>query len=349
MVAHPISMWKIHIARPPAERCTYEVIPQNSLCKLYFDLEYSKANNPNANGKEMVDVLLKASFHAFKDMFNITVSVSDVLILDATTPTKFSQHLIYLVPDSAFQNNIHVGNFVKHIVILLKEKKIPELTEEQQKSLFVKNDKGDSTCFCDLAVYNKNRNFRMFLSSKFGKNVPLVVATNNKHKPKLNDEDNEWPGLEAAFFSASLITYFRPDDPPKRTLTCDTELEVSCFSGKSRLCDPSTDPSLNGYTASPYTEIDRFIADLVAPVGRIKQWVYYERTETIVYHIVGTRYCASIGREHKSNNIKYVVNIPNGTYYQSCFDPDCAQSRLPPDTLPPSCLPWAHLDEAVDF
>lgn len=347
MVSHPTSMWKIHVARPPAERCTYEVIPQNSMCKLYFDLEFSKTNNPEASGLEMVDALLKASFFAFNEMYNINVTEEDVLILDATTPTKFSQHLIYVIPGCAFQNNIHVGNFVRHIVGLLKEKKVPEIGEEQMEKLFVKNDRGDSTSFCDLAVYNKNRNFRMFLSSKFGKNVPLVIAQNNKHKPKLNDEDNEWPGLDAAFFSASLITYFRPDEPPKRVLTCESDSEKS-YSGKSRTCDTS-DPSLNGCNESPWSEIDRFVSSLVAPNGRIKRWVYYERTETVVYHIVGTRYCASIGREHKSNNIKYVVSIPNGTYYQSCFDPDCAASRPAPEAIPPNCLPWTNLADDIDL
>ena len=35
-----------------------------------------------------------------------------------------------------------------------------------------------------LGVYTRNRNFRLFLSCKLGKNNPLVLAKENKYKPK---------------------------------------------------------------------------------------------------------------------------------------------------------------------
>ncbi len=97
-------------------------------------------------------------------------------------------------------------------------------------------------------------------------------------------------------------------------------------------------------STSPWAEIDRFISSQVSPVGgSIQEWVYYEKTQTVVYRIQGSRYCSVIGREHKSNHIKYVVNLSNGTFYQSCFDPDCAPLRGPPQPIPAEFLPWTNL------
>ena len=343
-------MWKNHICRPPDKRCSYEVIPMETQCKLYFDLEFNKLVNPSSDGNKMVDTLLAASFWAFEDIYQIKVTKCDVLVLDASTATKFSQHLIYQCSEVAFEDNSHVGNFVKYLMTEVKECRVPKVSVDEQRNLFVKNEKGESVSFCDSSVYTKNRNFRLFLASKFEKKVPLIVEveSNNYLPNRICYKNEDWPTAEAAFFASSLITYFgSSNQSKKRLLTFDRnkreEVTLSVDCSKHRTPFENKDPSLNGYSSSPWIEIDRFIAGLVAPAGTIRQWVYFENTETIVYHIHGNRFCSNIGREHKSNHIKYVVNIPNATYFQSCFDPDCAKSRPLPQPIPPAHLPWVNL------
>ena len=335
MVTHPTHMWTIHAGTPQQERCTYEVIPEGNACKLYFDLEYNKQSNPTSDGEKMVETLFKASFWALELLFQVHVTHSQVLILDASTDTKFSQHLIY--QGFAFKDNIQAGHFVRHLVEQLKANRVPSLTEEDQQSLFVKNQE-DLTSFCDLAVYTKNRNFRLFLSSKFGKNVPLLTALSNSHKP-LTDAD--WPCTDSSTFASSLISYFRPSELSNHLLVMDdSDTPVN----KPKLQSSSSD--INGtYTVSPWEEIDQFILNLVSPNGGfIRQWIYYESNETVIYQIGGSRFCSAIDREHKSNAVKYVVNLRNGTYYQSCFDPDCVNKRPPPQPIPEHNLPWYNLD-----
>lgn len=46
--------------------------------------------------------------------------------------------------------------------------------------LWVNKEKGEKTCFVDLGVYTKNRAFRLWNSSKFGKNVPFTVLLADK-------------------------------------------------------------------------------------------------------------------------------------------------------------------------
>ena len=338
-------MWKNHVCRPPDQRCSYEVIPCGDPCKLYFDLEFDKTANPSSDGEQMVSNLLTALLWAFEDSFEVKLSESDILRLDASTPKKFSQHLILQTSEFAFQDNCHAGGFVNYVMGLVKNNKIPVLTVVQQQSLFVKNRKGEPVSFCDLGVYSKNRNFRLFLSSKFEKKNPLVIAETNQYSPNGWDSQ-DWPSLEAAFFSSSLITYFKPNAALKMVTFSNTSImnETASAVDTSRMfLSNSSSPSLDGYSFSPWSEIDKFIAGLVAPKGTIRKWVYFQETETIVFLISGNRYCSNIGREHKSNHVKYVVHIPNGTYYQSCYDPDCANVRPTPQPIPPENLPWLNL------
>lgn len=40
----------------------YEVIPEKDTCKLYFDLEFYKLANPDADGKSMVMKLIEVNW-----------------------------------------------------------------------------------------------------------------------------------------------------------------------------------------------------------------------------------------------------------------------------------------------
>lgn len=57
-----------------------------------------------------------------------------------------------------------------------------------------------NTCF-PVGVYTKNRNFRMYKSSKAGKNVILKIAEDNKFIPNCEKDVS----LEEAYFLSSLI------------------------------------------------------------------------------------------------------------------------------------------------
>lgn len=54
-------------------------------------------------------------------------------------------------------------------------------------------------------VYTKNRNFRLYKSSKLGKNAAFTVAEDNEYVPKSSEHTTE----EETIFLASLITNIR--------------------------------------------------------------------------------------------------------------------------------------------
>lgn len=55
-------------------------------------------------------------------------------------------------------------------------------------SLVIQNDKGGKSFFIDEGVYTRNRIFRVYLSSKFGKRNTLQKAEANRHPSESEEE-----------------------------------------------------------------------------------------------------------------------------------------------------------------
>ncbi|NXR97976.1 PRIPO protein, partial [Oxylabes madagascariensis] len=369
----------------------YEVIPEKDACKLYFDLEFYKPANPDADGKSMVMKLIELVSQKLKELYDVNCSSKDVLNLDSSTDEKFSRHLIFLPQKTVFKDNTHIGNFVRTILqpaIRLMESRAAVIPSEEAEHVFqysagagldgsltnltvveddskdrptnahktkdmemqhqeknvdfsflIVNDKeGNKQLFVDLGkykFYTKNRNFRMYKSSKAGKNVILKIAEDNKFIPNCEKDVS----LEEAYFLSSLI--------------------CNCVFVPFGLTDP-----LEGYQGSPYPEIDNFVRSLVNKDGLqggkettllftnessaalflknlkifffsgIRQWSYFSDKELLIYDISGYRWCENIGRAHKSNNIMILVDLKNEVWYQKCHDPVCREQNFKSQSFP---------------
>ncbi|NXD89509.1 PRIPO protein, partial [Chaetorhynchus papuensis] len=198
--------------------------------------------------------------------------------------------------------------------------------EDLDFSFLIVNDKeGNKHLFVDLGkhkFYTKNRNFRMYKSSKAGKNVILKIAEDNKFIPYCEKD----VCLEEAYFLSSLI--------------------CNCVFVAFGLTDP-----VEGYQGSPYPEIDHFVRSLVNKdglQGGIRQWSYFSLKELLIYDIYGYRWCENIRRAHKSNNIMILVDLKNEVWYQKCHDPVCREQNFKSQSfpLPPGiCLPSLFKEE----
>ncbi|KAM7053247.1 DNA-directed primase/polymerase protein isoform 3-T6 [Acridotheres tristis] len=349
----------------------YEVIPEKYACKLYFDLEYYKPANPDADGKSMVMKLIELVSQKLKELYDVNCSSKDVLNLDSSTDEKFSRHLIFLPQKTVFKDNTHIGNFVRTILqpaIRLMDSKAAVIPTEEAGHIFqcsagagldgsltnltageddfknwpaiahetkdmemphqgenldfsfliVNNKEGNKQLFVDLGVYTKNRNFRMYKSSKAGKNVVLKIAEDNKFIPKCEKDIS----LEEAYFLSSLICNVRASD--------DIKVLTSGFSEEER--------KMSAFLNSKTTRNSR----------GIRQWSYFSLKELLIYDISGYRWCENIGRAHKSNNIMILVDLKNEVWYQKCHDPVCREQNFKSQSfpLPPGiCLPSLFKEE----
>ncbi|XP_061260148.1 DNA-directed primase/polymerase protein isoform X4 [Bos javanicus] len=213
--------------------------------------------------------------------------------------------------------------------------KLGRLGSAQQSSpdlsfLIVKNDMGEKRLFVDLGVYTRNRNFRLYKSSKIGKYVALEVAEDNRFFPIQSKNISK----ENQYFLSSLVSNVRFSDA-LRILTCDvpqSKQRVQCFSPTGTSVE-----TIEGFQCSPYPEIDQFVLSLVNKngiKGGIRRWNYFFPEELLVYDICKYRWCENIGRAHRSNNIMILVDLKNEVWYQKCHDPVCKAENFKSDCFP---------------
>ncbi|XP_073910970.1 DNA-directed primase/polymerase protein isoform X4 [Castor canadensis] len=206
-----------------------------------------------------------------------------------------------------------------------------EQTSPDLSFLVVKNSTGEKHLFVDLGVYTRNRNFRLYKSSKIGKCVALEVAEDNKFFPKQSKNISE----ENQYFLTSLVSNVRFSDT-LRILTCDIPQNKRKRAEYFNRTSTSVE-TIEGFQCSPYPEVDQFVLSLVNRndiKGGIRRWNYFFPEELLVYDICKYRWCDNIGRAHRSNNIMIVVDLKNEVWYQKCHDPVCKAENFKSDCFP---------------
>ncbi|XP_036439346.1 DNA-directed primase/polymerase protein isoform X2 [Colossoma macropomum] len=350
-------LWHYYSSHRQSLMHCYEVIPEGAVCKPYFDLEFHIPSNAHLDGKKMVRDLIQYVCEKLKEVYDLQCSSKDVLNLDSSTAEKFSRHLIFLLPNSAFKDNSHVGRFI-HDILKPAMKSIQkgsetltsevdgDLSEEPQSKkrkheakeekdlsfLIVKSRDGQKQLFVDLGVYTKNRNFRLYKSSKLGKNAAFTVAEDNMYVPKSDKQSTE----EERIFLASLVT--NVSFTGQRILTCDVPERnpaVSHCSPQDK--GPQSTEFAGEQQLSPYKEVDEFVQRLVYKdniQGSIRRWTYFVSEQLLVYDIAKYRWCYNVGRFHKSNNIIIVVDLKDEVWYQRCHDPECRSQNYRSSSFP---------------
>ncbi|KDD76476.1 hypothetical protein H632_c212p0, partial [Helicosporidium sp. ATCC 50920] len=108
-----------HFARyhslPAKVRHHYEIIREGHRCHLYFDLERPMEDQGAFDGDAAVDEILRRVRLAYQTAWSLTIEDAAVVELDSSTEAKWSRHLIIRVPGAVWENNAHVGAFVRDL------------------------------------------------------------------------------------------------------------------------------------------------------------------------------------------------------------------------------------------
>ena len=368
----------------------YEVIVEGTACRLYFDIEFQKAVNPKVDGMEVLDIFIQFVCYCIWSKYDIHCDRHHILDLDSTSETKFSRHLIFHLPNAAFQNNNEVGKFVAYICDLLRTDSFqflqpvttdthsrlaswkPAVVECPQKldliKLFVLNDKGKQVLICDEGVYTKNRNFRLYRSSKLGKVIDLKVARENKFLSQqfelFGTNKDHFISKSINILLDSLVSYILFEDNLRILSFSPQDLQSNSAVPSCLPTKPSSVLFDSG-ESSPFPLLDEFIRLIITQgrsPGRIRRVTYLPEGKLIIFDITGYRYCENIGRHHKSNNIMLIANLEKMAYYQKCYDPECKRVNfksnehpiplhiMPADTEPiDECFQDIDMDTIEDF
>lgn len=338
IVADYESFWDVY--KKHTHKHFYEVIRENTPCKLYFDID-----SPNIDKKEgegLILSLIDLIVERMKFDFNKNVSYDSFIDLDSTSNEKFSHHLI--VNDCVFINNEVMGYYVNYLVnefISVNEK------YEKLKDMI------------DISVYSRNRNFRLYLSSKSGKNNILNVSNINKY-PFYSQKQ---------FFLSSLVCNI-PDVKKDEYLSFSKpENNNICLNYKrqsSRLSDKYEELTIEN---SKYPLLDQFILNqLKNRPGSSRPTIrsIMNIKNLIIYNIGENRWCENIGREHKSNHIMIIVNLDKSVYYQKWYvieyhlynlliliiiflcSQDCRSFKGNEYPIPPGLYTWKTVFDEID-
>jgi hypothetical protein len=358
------AFWARYSGLEQSERHHYEVIPESSPCKLYFDVEYSRVTYPALIAHEtgLVGALCCAIRAAVKSSFGFDPDPVSMIDLDSSTDAKFSRHLVFT--DVVFADNREMGEFVA-------TKLIPTLIaapDAATRRLVLTTEEGHRpTTVIDEGVYTRNRNFRLYLSSKIAKGVPLLQSAQCAF-PKLAEEHLFFSSLLTNLgFRAKrrLLRHATPRSAPGRGgvssgSSSGGAAAMSDRGGAAREEDRGG-ATAAGYRTSPYPEIEDFISTFATSccdtVAKVRRWALYEVGKTLTLDLSGNRYCERIGREHKSNGVYFVVSIERGYFYQKCYDSECRATNfkstvryVPDELLPPEePEPDASGDDSDDW
>jgi DNA-directed primase/polymerase protein len=327
--ASVFAFWRWYRVAIRRQSClhVYEVIRRGSACKAYFDLEFRRlgAATQELDGDGMTDCVVDAVSTVLANWDRTArgtrTDVGEVVRLNSSTAAKYSVHLIF--PSIVFENNFIAGLFASEV-----SKCLPSHVVHG---------------FVDLSVYTQNRCFRLIGSSKFGKEVRLTPST-------VPSAPSSRISFGERLFFQSLVCIVNGDvygriggvlpqgvtspslaQAPALTLPPLKDNLLTSFSLPSSF-------SMNTLRHSPpeFANVDAYVLTMVKPYGGdVASISYFPASSTLSYTLRGNyRYCARIGRHHRSNNVILVVSVESRSMYQRCFDPDCRDYRSPSWDLP---------------
>ena len=337
---------ELYLRLPATQRHFYELIRESAPVRLYFDLEYALSDaNSRVDGEALVRTVLSAAAAMLFRLYGLLLEGRHVLQLDSSSSAKFSRHLVVHLPGGRlFRDNRHCGSFCRRLVA------------EFRQRLLVTLPSGELGTVVDTSVYSRNRLFRLYLSSKFGKTAVLAPAQGCTFA---GVDESTREGV-VALLEASLVAPLGGADliasKPALVLECSSgssDSSDSRSSSSAALCSlgsplQQAEPPTSGQRragfreagdiglapASEWPHVELCVLAHAARAGgsalpppSVRAWELECGPENeprlVTLHMQRHRFCHRIARAHKSNNVYYVVDLKAGSFVQRCHDPDC--------------------------
>lgn len=225
---------------------------------------------------------------------------------------------------------------------------------------FKRNEKGNVEPFVDLCVYSRNRNIRLFLSCKRGKDQVFVMAKGNSLDiMALSSREQLRHSLISVNRSGCLLqnveTLLENPLSLDSSFTCPTNLppslnlsnmhptlNPSTLSSNPNLCTTNLSTILPSNSNPDTLAFDYISAWLKHISGVSRGFLKPSPTSPSAsfdryvkfYAMGGNRFCERIGRQHKSNNIYFVFDRAEMRFRQGCFDADCRNHHFMWHSIP---------------
>ena len=252
-------------------------------------------------------------------------------VLTSHSTSKISYHVIIKMIDKD-GNAVLVGDFVTCGCIARRA--VASLRDKIEKKSKPRIDP-DTPGFIDLTIYNKERAFRLALSSKINSNGrPFVLKPGDVRSDKDKVLDTLVVPPQATF---SLLTM----EVPKSPVVPQTGRARAPRAQTGRACTEesyikSIAPCIQKLASD--RNFARWIQNLASDppkekLGRVSviKDVRHDEFDHVVHCTINREFasfCYCIGREHKEHSIRISIDYEKNKVHQTCWDPKCKVSKL---------------------
>ena len=292
LVTSTEDFWAFYVTQK--NKNCYELLQVNQRCKLHLDLEFNKPMNCSKEGVTAVKQIIEIIVRKLKTKHGVSIGPEEVMCLDSSDDVKFSVHIIFCT--ITFASNVHCGVFVKNTMA--------ELNDKEKEVIMVKNGSRLKS-MVDVGIYTRNRQFRLYQSSKFGQNRPLVLAP-------IKGSAEKCESSEIKIFECSLVTkcerssHHIVTDVPHTHKTSSTETKKA-KQQDTDIRNDQVEETIKKMVDPGYISVKKILED-----GRIQ------------YKINGNVKCRIKKDFHNSlNQIYFVFDQRKYVLVQHCFSRSC--------------------------
>ena len=309
------SMVQMIASTPVSERSFYEVVPPNSACKLFFDLDCKLT--PPMTRKESAFKMDTFVRDLLTPMVRMMLSehceyedpdATDPYILCADTSRKISRHIVF--PDIVFDNITNVGTFVSLVKASLRDR----------NSLYSTIDEG---------VYTRWRNFRLVGSTKKGQSNHLVL-TSHKGLSLIQQMLRTMLTIIAPHGVAIPCNVCRAHvHRYKRIVALSSAPKTKTVSSNSTVYDAA--PAEFPKTTDAVVEfVERTVLQKKFPKhGFSRTFQRFNGHDFVDYVISPGIPCPFNGdASHKSNKTYFKIDLTCNVCFFRCADPACSKERF---------------------
>jgi len=284
------------------ERLFYEIVQGGQPCKLFIDIDLRLSGT-------VKDMYVEEKYMDFETSLpgNVKQLVAekygilfpaapDMIVLDATTPDKFSRHFIF--PNVVFASVFEMGDFVLNLVQMLA----PSHSESD---------------WIDRGIYQPGRNFRIYNSKKLLKDNTLRMVSHTRYS-------------EEERVMASMITMLRfrdvteTDSPLLKYATrCHNVIHGSAHHAVGQKRKYSG--TLSYIVEEQYENLYKEVEPIVHKIDANPSSFFVESNRFGTSLVWGVKaHCPHRGAVHRNNRTFFKVNVGTRRTFCKCLDPDCS-------------------------
>jgi len=281
------------------ERCMYELIPEDSLCRAHADIEW--IGDPS-EGHRRILMVLEALRQKIRVDFPHQTAEVYVLCGSRELKNKEFKHSYHVIVGNMFFPSNHDGDM-----------------EEFFKSVCVGSDffyehQGKRKCIVDPSIYSRNRCFRAPYCTKFGENAPLIRISADPGDDVIVDDYKELSAAEDDDLLRMLVSL--PGKPDGDTiLVGDRKYAEKKRKRRSDHEEERAPPALRTHLQTALTDLLRLCGDQNTAVSSTK--ALPDGTTQVQCRNVGDRSCLCVpGMIHQNNNCLLHLTPQSG---EGCF------------------------------